>query len=633
MSEVGGDKTERFGFCNPAALDPFRVPTIDFGLVTVHSRGRGAAPLRFRRLRYIYKQGVLCWSMATVSAQRSAAARPRLNLTQWSSPRELARIVLILSLPVAATNALQTLLSFVDTRMVSSLGEAALPALGAGRTLMFFVSSIFMGLGVGITAYVARLAGAGDHERARQYATVGVIFSGGIGLLMMLLGLLVAEGPVKALVTSQGGGVDPATAELTRKYAWDFMRIMFISLGGVGVQFAVVNIFNSLGRTVFPMWLLVLNNIANLIGNILLIPRYEVAGSAMATLSTTVLATIVGVVVLQRQGAIRLDLGALSDAPRLRAAFTRGWEMLRIGAPSALQVMARSMSMLLLLKLITYLPNSVIGQSALQVGLQVESLAFMPAFAFSTAAATLVGQNLGARSAERARQSTWFCLIGSQVVMGVLGLVQVIWPEFFIRLFIGNNAPEVVQPAATYIRVLGACLPGLGLSLTMMGALRGAGDTKVPAWISIAAMYIVRIPLAIYLSFETFGGMSLFGGALRVPVMQGLGWGLPGIWWSMTISVYVEAFMAWLRFRGGAWARVQLDPDHEKAIAGRLAGDSDAELERDVEVLEAEHPAGVVVPTEPLQNVSTPQQPQTCTKPGGLEPAAGAVKPADTPQA
>jgi putative MATE family efflux protein len=529
------------------------------------------------------------------SPAAAPAARPRLNLTEWSSSRELLRIVMLLSLPVAATNALQTMLSFIDTRMISELAAhplEALPALGVGRSGMFLTSSVFMGLGVGITAYVSRLTGAGEHEKARQYATVGIMAGLVLGALISILGLLFGEVPVKLMVTSQGGSVDPAVALETQKYAWDFMGVMFASLAGVGVSFAAVSVFNSLGRTIFPMWLLILNNVANLIGNILLIPRYEVWGSAMSTLITTVMAAIVAVIWLQRQKSVRISLRATLDGERMRAGFMRGWEMFRLGIPVTIQVMTRSLAMLTLLKIITYLPHSVVGQGALQVGLQVESLAFMPAFAFSTAVATLVGQNLGARKPEQARQSTWYCLWGSQVLMVLLGLMQVIWPVFFIHLFIGNkpDVQAIVPPAVAYVRILGACLPGLGLSLTMMGALRGAGDTKITAYISLAAMYLIRIPLAIVLSMKDIGGTGI-----------GFGWGLNGLWWSMTISVYIEAFMAWLRFRSGAWARVQLSAAHEAEIEARIATDTDAELTRDVEVLEAEFPTAVVVPGDLMQ--------------------------------
>jgi putative MATE family efflux protein len=503
----------------------------------------------------------------------TASVRTRLNLVHWNNRGELARIVFLLSLPVATTNALQALLGLVDTHMVSSLGAAALPAMGVGRTGMFFVSSIFMGLGTGITAYVARLAGAAEPDKARAYATMGVLSGALGGLLLMILGLSLGEAPVHFMVTSKAGDVDPALMALTNQYAWDFMKVMFISLGGVGMQFAAVSVFNSLGKTIFPMWLLVINNIVNLFLNILLIPApfvhdYDiphltlgVAGSAWSTCLSTFVVTVFAVAWLGRERSVQLDLRRFFAIEPVAEALRKATEMFRLGLPVAIQVMLRSMSMLFMLKIITYLPNSVVGQAALQVGLQAESLAFLPAFAFSTAAATLVGQNLGAGRADQARQATWFCLIGSQLIMVTMGLAQFIFAEAFVHLYIGANAPEVVVPAAQYLRVLAVCLPGLGLGLTMMGALRGSGDTRITAIITVGAMYLVRIPLALLLS-QT----NLFGSGL------GFGWGLDGLWWAMTISVYVEAFLAWLRFRSGAWAKVVLEGAEE-------AGPTAAELE------------------------------------------------------
>lgn len=485
------------------------------------------------------------------------AATSTLKLTHWGSSRELARIVLILSLPVAITNALQAALGWVDTRMVSHfVGEVALPALGVGRTGMFFISSFFMGLGVGITAYVARLTGAREDEKARSYSTLGTLAGLLGGMILMAIGLFWGEGPVRWMVASHGGGVDPADALKTSQYAWDFFRIIFISLGGVGMQFAAVSVFNSLGRTTIPMWFLVVNNVVNLIGNWYFIPKYGVAGSAGSTCISTLIVTIVAVAWLVRDGAMHPDPFRLIARESLRECWHKSWEMLRLGLPVTAQVLLRSGSMLTLMKMITYLPNSIAGQSALQVGIQAESLAFMPAFAFSTAAATLVGQNLGARRADQARQAVWFCLIGSQIIMWTMGLAQFIWPAWFVQLYIGNSAPEVLAPAAEYLRVLAVCLPGLGLGLTIMGALRGSGDTVSLAFISLGAMYFVRLPLAVYLAFENIAGRGL-----------GLGYGLSGIWWAMTASVYVEAFIAWLRFRTGAWAKVKLEGAEETALS------------------------------------------------------------------
>jgi putative MATE family efflux protein len=222
-------------------------------------------------------------------------------------------------------------------------------------------------------------------------------------------------------------------------------------------------------------------------------------------------------------------------------------DMLRIGLPVTLQMGLRSISMMILIKVITYLPDSVIGQSAMQVGIQVESIAFMPALAFATAASTLVGQNLGAKQPQQARSSAMHCLVANVIVMTVLAAVIWLWPEFFVVLFIGKNAPEVIGPTAHFLKVLALCLPGLGIGQTLLGVLRGAGDTPFTVWISVIAMYCIRLPLAWLLAFDG-SGLGL----------HGYGFGLSGIWWAMTLSVYVEMGITVWRFSTGKWARVKL---------------------------------------------------------------------------
>ena len=121
--------------------------------------------------------------------------------------------------------------------------------------------------------------------------------------------------------------------------------------------------------------------------------------------------------------------------------------------------------------------------------------------------------------------------------------------EWFIKLFIGNSTPEVVEPAALFLRILAFCLPGLGVGMTMMGVLRGSGDTRITAWITIFSMWIVRIPLIVFLGLDKIPGTD---------ISFGMGYGLPGFWWGMTLTVYVEAGLAYWRFATGRWAKVKL---------------------------------------------------------------------------
>lgn len=494
-----------------------------------------------------------------MASHPTAVGARRANLTAWNTPRELIRVIMLLALPVTATNALQMTLGFVDTRMCSPLGAEALSAMAIGRQSTMLLMAVFMGLGVGITAYVARLTGAGLPEKARHYATIGVLTGAVIGFGLLILGLTFAKPAVQMMVTGSGAGVNTASVELARRYAWDMMRMLFISLGAVGVQVAAVNVFNSLGRTIYPMFLLMLANIANYIGNVLLIPHYQVGGSAGSTAIMNTITASVAVFVLTRHGALNWDWRRFTEP------LSKAWEMLKIGLPVTAQMTLRGLSMLTVLKLITLLPDHVAGQGAMLVGLQAESIAFMPAFAFSTAAATLVGQNLGAKRPGQARTSSLYCVLGSQIIMWTMGTLLFLYPHWFVMLFIGHNAPEILDPAAGFLRILALCLPGLGLGMTFMGVLRGSGDTMITAVISLVAMYVVRLPLAAFLALTNIGGTGI-----------GLGWGLSGIWWAMTLSVYVEALLAYARFASGRWARVKLsDTEPAATVAVELASEQD----------------------------------------------------------
>jgi putative MATE family efflux protein len=502
--------------------------------------------------------------------------RGKRELTTWTDWRELLPLASLLALPVMGTNLLQALITFTDTRMCSILGAPALAAMSVGRSGMFLTISVFMGIGNGVMAYVARLTGARAYREAREYATVGLLSGGVIGLILLGVGYLLGPGPVKALVASGAAEHQSALNIQAEDFAWRFMSVLYLGLIASGIQFAAINTFNALGRTAFPLRLLVVGNVLNLLGNWIFIPGPHtselaasgsigamlvwpiaaaadflrtalhvpvlgIAGSALSTIFTSFSTMCVAVMWLVRD---RLVWTALREIPH---PLRKAWDMLRVGLPVSAQLGLRSMSTLVLLKVLTWLPDSVAGQGALQVGIQIESLAFMPALAFGVAAATLVGQNLGAHRPQHARIAAQFCLLGNFVVMACMGLAIWHWPEFFVRAFIGDNVPEVVGPAMERLRIVALSLPALGAAQTLMGVLRGSGDTKITPLISLTAMYAVRIPLALLMAFSNLGGSGL-----------GLGMGQDGIWWAWTISAFVEAALAGARFLSGRWQHVRL---------------------------------------------------------------------------
>ncbi len=177
--------------------------------------------------------------------------------------------------------------------------------------------------------------------------------------------------------------------------------------------------------------------------------------------------------------------------------------------------------------------------AAHQVGLRVESLAFMPGFGFALAATALTGQNLGAKDpagADRsARESTRLSLY----VMGGIGAVLFIGAEAISWVFIQD--PDVIELAAIWIRIHGLAIPGIAVFFTLAGGLRGAGDTRWPMMASIIGIYAVRLPTAVLL------GNS---GWLEVAVM--------GVWFGLFADYYVRAAIVGGRFRTGRWKAIEV---------------------------------------------------------------------------
>jgi putative MATE family efflux protein len=178
-----------------------------------------------------------------------------------------------------------------------------------------------------------------------------------------------------------------------------------------------------------------------------------------------------------------------------------------------------------------------VGYSAYQIGLRAESLAYMPAFAFSIAATTLSGQCLGARKEEDAKKavfaSTYLCLI----FMGVAGALFILAPEYIAMAFTGDA--EVEALAALYLFIIGFSEPAFGAFFTFAGGMRGAGYTKVPMVINFMGLIVTRLTLAYVLGFI-------------------VGMGLLGIWLGMAVETFLRALAIYVVFLRGTWMLVKV---------------------------------------------------------------------------
>ena len=441
--------------------------------------------------------------------------------------REFVPIILSISLPVVATNTLQTIIGIVDTKMVGDptligdIADEALAAVGIGRVAMWLIASLLGSAGIGGIAYIARYYGAKRFEEVRLYSTSLILLVVAIGALITFLGLALGKLPFMRIAAT--------TSILNLSYEYMFM--MYLGMSILASNFAIVAIFNALARTLYPMYLLILNNVLNFTGNFLFIPRYGVLGCAISTVVTTLIVVIVGILILYRQNVLSFSLQVKLYLAPMR-------NMFLLGLPFAIQMSIRAFSFMLLYIVIRQLKEvSEVGQSALAIGSQAEALAYMPGLAFATAAATLVGQSLGMKDPNRANRAGWVCIYLAVIVMTIVGILFFVFAENFVAFF--SKTPEIIKEGAGYMRISAVCEPFLALSMVSSGVLRGAGDTITPLWVGVLALWGIRLPCA-----------YLFGVSLGV--------GLAGVWWAMTASVILEAFLLNAKFIAGHWKSIKL---------------------------------------------------------------------------
>src|SRR5437660_1695977 len=265
-------------------------------------------------------------------------------------------------------------------------------------------------------------------------------------------------------------------------------------------------------------------------GTIAFVPRLGVPGAAIGTSISYVI------------GALALIAILLRGKHRLKLHLSGGWvhmdavrRIFRIGWPAALEQILLQVAFLLWVGMVVVFGTQILA--AHQIGLRIQSFAFMPGFGFAIAATALVGQNLGARNPDQAEKSGWEAMKFSVAVMSVIALGIFLLAEPIARGFIGD--PVVVSWSVTFIRIHAISIPAVGVFFAIDGALRGAGDTRFPLMTSLSGMYAVRLPLSLVFGFV-------------------LGWGIVGVWIPLVVEYYYRSVVISNHFRRGKWKALRV---------------------------------------------------------------------------
>src|SRR6201984_3244574 len=398
----------------------------------------------------------------------------------------LNRSILLLAIPMVLEMVLESLFAVVDVFWVGRLGANAVATVGLTESMLSLVFAIGLGLSLSTTAMVARRIGeknpAGAAVAGVQAIIVGLIVSVAVGVPSIVYAprLLALMGASPQIITVGSG----------------YARIALGGSGAIMLLFLNNAIFRGAGDAAIAMRLLWVSNIINLILDPCLIfglgpfPKLGVTGAALATFTGRSIGVLYQFYRLLR-GTERIRI----MREQLRLDFAVLFRLVRVSLPAILQFAIAPTSWIGLVRIV-----SVFGSAALAgytIAIRILIFVILPSWGLSNAAATLVGQNLGAKQPERAESSVWRTGFYNMVFLGVVGIFFIIFATPVVRLF--THDPAVVPLAASCLRIVSYGNIGYAYGMVMLQAFNGAGDTITPTIVNLFGFWLCEIPPALFL--------------------------------------------------------------------------------------------------------------------------------------
>jgi putative MATE family efflux protein len=429
--------------------------------------------------------------------------------------------IVVLAIPMVLEMCMESLFAVVDVFFVSKLGADAVAAVGLTEGMLTIVYSVAMGLVIGATAVVARRIGEKDADGAAVAAVQVIALGLVVSVVIGVTGALFAR-PLLALM----GASDAVLAEPAR-----YAIVMFGGCGSVVMLFLNNAIFRAAGDATVAMRVLWLANGINIVLDPMLIfgigpfPELGVMGAAVATTTGRSVGVVMQLwLLVYGTGRIKIRWRHLRLAPAVM------WSVCRISGTGMLQILVDTTSWVILVRLIaTFGSPAVAGYT---IGIRTVLFAILPSWGLSNAAATMVGQSLGAGKPERAEQAVWTAARYNMIFLGVIGVAFVSLAPQIVAIY--TSDPVIAADAVACLRIvsLGFLFFAYGMVLTQ--AFNGAGDAWTPTWINVGCFWVWQMPLAYFLALN-------------------VGLGPSGVYWAVTIAFSTLAIVSAVIFRRGRW--------------------------------------------------------------------------------
>ena len=431
-----------------------------------------------------------------------------------------------LAWPSMALYALHALVGLVDVAFVASLGTSAIAAVGVAMQIHFFVFGLLAAVTTGTLAVVAREVGGGHLQEAARATRASLALSAALGALMMTAAPWSRE--IVSLL-----GVAPEVAGL----GGACLATLLCFNVPLALEIALSMALRGAGDVRTPLAIGVMTNLLNiplcygLVFGRLGMPELGAIGSSVAG-GMSVTAGAVAMGWLWWRDALRLPRRV--SGPSLTSATS--WRLLRIGLPTAAEQTAFQLGLLVFLAIIALYGTPAV--SAYLIGVRILSLCFVPGLGFSAAAATLVGQQLGAAQPAEARRLGWRACAHAIAVMSAIGLSIAIAAPSLAHIF-GAAGTETIALSVIFIHILGAAQPLMAIEFALGGALRGAGDTRFPLYALLIGLFFFRLGAAWVIARPLFGGIT-------------------AVWLCLLADYVVKALLLSLRFASNRWTTARV---------------------------------------------------------------------------
>ena len=415
---------------------------------------------------------------------------PQKQRITMQNPKEINRKIISMIVPITIENLLQMIAGIVSMGMIGRIDALSISALGISMRITQIIWALFKGITIGATVYVAQYYGAGEMGKVRNVIKQTLISS--IVLVIILQAIVFTQASKLLMVFNP----KPELLGLATEY----IRTVSLGLPFLAVMLILGGVQQGMGNAKIPMFITMLMNIVNiLVGYIVIfgklgITPMGVRGAALATVVSQAAAACLGLyIVFNRNGVLKGFLNKkLLDIDKRQIA-----EVYRVGLPTSMESIFWQLAAIILTRAILTFGETAFA--AHQLGLQAESISYMPAAGFGVVATALIGQALGAKDKDLARLYLRQILKGALCITTLSVIVLIGFPKVLMSALTDNK--EIIELSSIYLILMGLVQLFQNTTGVLAGAMRGAGFTKVPMMVAGIGLWGVRVPLALLMTY------------------------------------------------------------------------------------------------------------------------------------